>query len=299
MSFPANNTEVTFDGSAVRAACVQRSDYLAMMDPQRIAEHLLWKENLAANNSDILCTPDGNPACLMAVGVVAADRPQLEPLGNYRPQFEAPFSDAKLMFTLANPSEFDRQLGADFDRMVHNLTVLQHLGGKSKAHLYLLTKHRDRMAVRCGFPLFSARSSPYVAEDPTDYTLAHPVADQHKGLLDGVVKTHQINPYCFYDHANRLIEPPYLKQLLVGAVVEVVFNLQHWVIKPRNSNVISNDTFTARVVQVRVLRRSTARDVVNPFQSPDRRTGPYVPPLPAFTAPGTRGPVGPSPSLGA
>jgi hypothetical protein len=82
--------------------------------------------------------------------------------------------------------------------------------------------------------------------------MTHLVADGYKALLQTTARTHSVNHIPFYDHTDNLMDPAFIKQLCVGAVVKVVFTVNHWAMKLKKSTVTTSDTFVARVIQLRV-----------------------------------------------
>jgi hypothetical protein len=70
--------------------------------------------------------------------------------------------------------------------------------------------------------------------------------------LQAMVDSHQINPIPAYDMHGHLIHPMFYRNRLLGAVVELHFELTHWSMKGKNDEP-GCDTYTADVVAIRVL----------------------------------------------
>ena len=101
----------------------------------------------------------------------------------------------------------------------------------------------------------------------------------NKELLT-VLNMHIVNPIPAYDMHGYLIPPNLYRSHLAGAVVELHFELTHWLMKGRNGEV-SCDTYAADIVVIRVLvlpkpmlvtpRKRKVFDKLDPFASPSPR----------------------------
>ncbi|KAF6761055.1 hypothetical protein DFP72DRAFT_1089695 [Ephemerocybe angulata] len=117
------------------------------------------------------------------------------------------------------------------------------------------------------------RDGPYDPNDQDDKTTTWPAPT---GELDSLKETHRLNPVPFFDIDNAPMDPAGLLTHLVGAVVEVSFTLHHFAMKD-SSGKATSDTFTARLVQLRVLRKAAAQPA-SPYHNSLRTGSPYIPP---------------------
>ena len=88
---------------------------------------------------------------------------------------------------------------------------------------------------------------------------------------------HSINPVPVYDMHGHLVSPNFYRNRLVGAIVELHFELTHWAVKGWNDSA-SCDTYTADVIAIHVLvppkpvnvtpRKQKIYDKMDPFASP-------------------------------
>jgi hypothetical protein len=272
----------------VRSEHLARPDYLGALPTDVLSDMFAWKEDVTAGNADVLSFNDGTgdlngvPAHLCVVGTVLADRPYLQPHGNFQPAYNHSFSDAKLQFTVGSAGGALPGLGEDFDHAIRVIEALQHQGAVTPSHNHLIRFYHNRKGIRMSFPLFSprvrvlrlrplAQSAHYLwalsQNGPSannDGTLRHPVTQEYVPLLESAAQTHALNTIPFYDHRNVRLGASFLDQQMVGSVVEVWFSLHHWAVSKGGKNV-SSDTFTARVAQVRVLQQATHRSIGSPF----------------------------------
>ena len=72
--------------------------------------------------------------------------------------------------------------------------------------------------------------------------------------LAALAETHAVCPLPAYDQNGVLIEPRWYARRLEGATVILRFELNHYLIRdPRNRKEKPTDTFSARLVQLRVI----------------------------------------------
>lgn len=85
------------------------------------------------------------------------------------------------------------------------------------------------------------------------YTRAWPTSTPEAAeALAVAAETHSINPLPAYDQNGVLIEPQYYMKRLDGATVILRFELTHYLIR-KGKDKQAVDTFSARVVQIRVI----------------------------------------------
>ncbi|KAG6824516.1 hypothetical protein H0H92_006634 [Tricholoma furcatifolium] len=77
-------------------------------------------------------------------------------------------------------------------------------------------------------------------------------SDAARDELASMTDTHCVNPIPAYDMHRYIIHPTFYRTCLVGAIVELNFELTHWAMKSRNSEAAC-DTYTADIVAVHVL----------------------------------------------
>ena len=84
------------------------------------------------------------------------------------------------------------------------------------------------------------------------YTRAWPTSSpEAANALAVAAETHSVNPLPAYDLNGVLVEPQYYTKRLDGATVIIRFELNHYLIRSKDKP--SVDTFSARVVQLRVI----------------------------------------------
>ncbi|KAF6749624.1 hypothetical protein DFP72DRAFT_913114 [Ephemerocybe angulata] len=242
-----------FDGASIHAQLLNRDDYLDAAD---ILSELAWIDDPTAGNADMLVViPEvGTPspadiARVTVVGVLLADRAYLDPQGHHNADYKNPFSDSKLQFSL--------ELGHGYATSLEVADALQKKIASTNKHNFFVIPYKNKSCLRFAMPLFLKRDETYNG-DVNDPVLKLPVDESHKPLLNGLVHTHRMNDMRIYDDNNALIPPALWRSKLLGAVVEVTFTLQHYAIHarsgPAKGSAIS-DTFTARVFQLRVLKK--------------------------------------------
>ena len=85
------------------------------------------------------------------------------------------------------------------------------------------------------------------------YTRAWPTSTpEAAAALAVAAETHQVNPLPAYDQNGVLLEPHYYGKRLDGATVVIRFELSHYLIR-KGKDKRATDTFSARVVQLRVI----------------------------------------------
>ena len=92
-----------------------------------------------------------------------------------------------------------------------------------------------------------------------------------------MLNMHIVNPIPAYDMHRYLIPPNLYRSHLAGAIIELHFELTHWLMKGRNGEV-SCDTYAADIVVICVLillkptlvtpRKRKVFDKLDPFASP-------------------------------
>ncbi|KAJ2912090.1 hypothetical protein MD484_g8324, partial [Candolleomyces efflorescens] len=285
MAAPSNTMPPAFDGAAIHASRSARADYIAALDPNNVTNLFAWKESPTAGNSDFLVSRSYgdtvSPSWICAIGRILPDRPYLKARGNWSPNYSKPLQDAKLQFSLGSAASVSGHLGADFDKAVNVIKVLQHNGGTTANHRFFVGEYRQRPTMRLSFPLFSARTTEFDPNNLNDTTVNYPIGDDLKDLLRTAASTHSINPLPFYNEFGHPMRPNFLEHHLMGAVVEVWFSFHHYAMGPQGKPPTS-DTFVGRVEQLRVLARGAGAAIPTATTGAATRTGGmYVPTAPA------------------
>jgi hypothetical protein len=138
--------------TSVRDELLKSKQYLAH---QESATYATWENNPGRDNAHIL-TSNGEPAILVIVGQVAADRISVGPLGNYQTQeeknFDASFrvecKDAKLTFSLRRPNSYP-DWTQDYDTATTTIDNLQEAVSQGAApRLWFLEKYQGNNTLR-------------------------------------------------------------------------------------------------------------------------------------------------------
>jgi hypothetical protein len=129
-----------------------------------------------------------------------------------------------------------------------------------------------------------------MGKDKGDPLLSYPVPPAQRPALTTIVENYRLNDYRIYDVDGSQIHPSVFATRLPGAVVEVWFSLHHYLFG-NNGGERASDTFTARLFQLRVLRRNT-RGAGSPFAGRNPALGPYIPPSSPSRATGGQGRLG-------
>ncbi|KAF6763511.1 hypothetical protein DFP72DRAFT_744414, partial [Ephemerocybe angulata] len=175
--------------------------------------------------------------------------------GTRNEKFNKSLADAKMQFTVGGAHELSPVLGEDWDRGVEHLEAAQNQVAATAKKNYFFVTYRGKKCIRINWRMFSQRVSlPFLdcSNDQDDKTTTWPAPSVE---LDALKETHRLNPVPFFDIDNTPMDPAGLLTNLVGAVVEVSFTLHHFAVKD-SSGKPTSDTFTGRLVQLRVLRKA-------------------------------------------
>lgn len=116
-----------------------------------------WKER-DATHGDILNVKDTDePAYVMAVGTVSADKLYVKPHGNYTQSFQMKLGSAKMQLTLKRPE--GTIYAANFDTLLSNLEGVQDAVKTSTYPQQYLIIHDDKgkKGIRLSYPLFEPK----------------------------------------------------------------------------------------------------------------------------------------------
>ena len=105
----------------------------------------------------------------------------------------------------------------------------------------------------------------YLLRRPTDvaYTRAWPTSTERAAEdLAVAAETHAVNPLPVYDQNGVLLEPQYYTKRLDGATVIIRFELNHYLIRAKGEP--PSDTFSARIVQARIILPPTGASPATP-----------------------------------
>ena len=73
-----------------------------------------------------------------------------------------------------------------------------------------------------------------------------------RNALEDMKTTHIVDPLPLYDSKNNAVEPKLYHKSLIGATVEVKFNLCHWCIKDKNTGIVE-DVYVAYIDNMYIL----------------------------------------------
>ncbi|KAF6749190.1 hypothetical protein DFP72DRAFT_1073322 [Ephemerocybe angulata] len=274
MSTSPNGSPMAFNGQAIHDQFLLRDDYSAVPDYRHF---VTWVKDPSAGNADMVAYkdeigPDAAPSAgvITVVGTVTADRPTLKATGNRSEKYNKPLSDAKMQFTLGGATIHSRVLGEDWDQSVDALAHIQDLVAKSPQRNHFIITENGKKCLRMNWLMFSMRDEPYDPNNRDDKTTSLPVPNDVKRELDSLKETHRLNPWPFFHTDGTPIPAAVLQSSLLHAVVEVSFTLHHFFMN-------MNDTYSARLVQLRVLKRPPPVPVSR-YQSALRNGTAYVPP---------------------
>jgi hypothetical protein len=149
---------MSFRFASTREELLKSKQYLAH---EESAGYATWEKNPGRDNAHVL-TKDGEPATLVIVGQVVADRMSVGPLGNFQMQeeknFDAAFrvecKDAKLTFSLCRPNSYP-DWSQDYDTATAIIDSLQEAIAQGTApRLWFLDKHQGQNTLRFSRPLW-------------------------------------------------------------------------------------------------------------------------------------------------
>ncbi|KAF6745921.1 hypothetical protein DFP72DRAFT_783590, partial [Ephemerocybe angulata] len=274
-----------FDGQAIHEEFMRRNDYSAFPD---FHQFVTWVPDTSSGNGQVAVykdeiSPDAAPTAgvFTAIGVVAADRPVLKPTGNRNEKFNKPLSEAKMQFTLGGPKMHSPVLGQDWDRSIAAFEHIEGFAAKTPKRNHFILTEGGQKCLRINWPMFSPRVTMLIAlrrpaNDLDDKTASLPVPNDVKSELSTLKDTHRLNPCPFFDHDGTPINISMgLQARLLHAVVEASFTLHHFFFKATNGSM--SDTYTARLVQLRVLKKAPPVPV-SPFARSLAQGTAYVPP---------------------
>jgi hypothetical protein len=137
---------------SVRNELLKSKQYLANEDS---ATYATWGKNPGRENAHVL-TRNGEPAVLVVVGQIVANRISMGPLRNYQTQEEKNFDtafrveckDAKLTFSLRRPNSYP-DWTQDYDSATATIEGLQETVAQGSApRLWFLDKSQGHHALR-------------------------------------------------------------------------------------------------------------------------------------------------------
>lgn len=118
-----------------------------------------WKER-DATHGDILNVKDTDePAYIIAVATVSADKLYVKSHGNYTQSFQMKLGSAKMQLTLKRPE--NSLYTSDFDSLLGNLEKVQDaVKSGSYPEQYLIIKdEKGNKSIRLSYPLFEPKVS--------------------------------------------------------------------------------------------------------------------------------------------
>ncbi|KAJ6508789.1 hypothetical protein C8R45DRAFT_454104 [Mycena sanguinolenta] len=160
------------------------------------------------------------------------------------------FEDAKLNCRVVAPSRIE-VFSNDFPEVLENVRWLMsqtETAGAPKVGIFA-PNHPNSLKLRHGlFEKANGNTSPEDIERMENW----PINSHASKAVETLKHTHRIVPLPAYDENGKLIDPRYYEEHLLGAVVLVVVNLNHWYIKDKKDN-HARDTYTADIQRLRVL----------------------------------------------
>ncbi|KAK0499888.1 hypothetical protein EDD18DRAFT_1282340 [Armillaria luteobubalina] len=189
-----------------------------------------------------------SPASLLAVLRITSEDNWTIPDGNWKgPRaFTKHFADVKLTCTGAQPPS--GVFRGDYSHVVENLKRIQDMiavaGCEKKKGLLVRSKHGDPsggLKVKFQHALFEVRFLTTIAilVDQPRWNIDNwpATTEKAKRELEAMRTTHIVDPLPLYDFQARLVHPELCKKSLIGATVEVTFNLCHWHFNRNNKDV--------------------------------------------------------------
>lgn len=147
--------------STAHAHLLQSQQYLAHDESPKYGT---WDKIAGREHAHIL-TKDGEPAVLVIVGQISADRISVGPLGNYQTQEEKGFDssfrveckDAKLVFNLRRPAAYP-EWTKDYDTAICHIRMIQNAIAQGSApRLWFLDEYQEVSTLRFVRPLWEKK----------------------------------------------------------------------------------------------------------------------------------------------
>jgi hypothetical protein len=91
------------------------------------------------------------------------------------------------------------------------------------------------------------------ATDSQDFSNGYPISERYRDTFDSIVSRWRVTPLPAFDIDEQLIRVRDLEVSLRGSLVLVHFELRHYGIKDKRTNIVVTNTFSAMATQVVVL----------------------------------------------
>ncbi|KAN0130933.1 hypothetical protein V8E53_011311 [Lactarius tabidus] len=191
-------------------------------------------------------------AVISVVGCVLDNRLDCSSLGNHGKRPPAKFPTAKFHLLLGKPTK--TIFADDFDIMMKNLENIQDNIGSTKNHQNLVVCERGDHALRFTRSVFETRQPPIpgVVDKATEQW---PVPLELRDTMDKIRHTHRAVPLRVFLN-EKLIDVDHVMDVLVGALIEMHFELRHYAIQGSTPPL---DSFNANIEQIMVLQPGEAR----------------------------------------
>lgn len=99
----------------------------------------------------------------------------------------------------------------------------------------------------------------FAATDEEDWSNSYPISEKYRESFENIVPRWRVAPLPAYDTNGKFIKFDDLEVSLRGSLVLVYFEVKHYAIRDRRSNVIGTNTFSATATQVKILERGAVR----------------------------------------
>ncbi|KAN0141070.1 hypothetical protein V8E53_000826, partial [Lactarius tabidus] len=209
-------------------------------------------------------------AVISVVGRVLDNRLDCSSLGNHGKRPPAKFPTAKFHLLLGKPTK--TIFADDFDITMKNLENIQDNIGSTKNHQNLVVCERGDHALRFTRSVFETRQPPIPGTSLTNFvpiftsrspplgvvdkaTEQWPVPLELRDTMDKIRHTHRAVPLRVFLN-EKLIDVDHVMDVLVGALIEMHFELRHYAIQGSTPPL---DSFNANIEQIMVLQPGEAR----------------------------------------
>ncbi|TFK58208.1 hypothetical protein BDN72DRAFT_906966 [Pluteus cervinus] len=217
----------------------------------------IWQRvSPASPNSTLISKTRAIPFTVVVVGMVDPDRTACGLLGNYTgPPLQLDRTKFDLVLSKPNSENF----GSDFDRAVQNLRDLQ------KATLKTMYRTVEKIGaldfIKLGPKMFKKRKVPlakphldasgaYDQPNADDPTLNWPIPNVYHEAFQALVYEQEITPLRVFDCDGSIIPTREIQDKICGCLVEMAFQLRHYIWADKFS-----EYYTPDIKQIRVLER--------------------------------------------